>query len=168
VKRLLRKCFSTRKASVLSVAVIALVFASVGLGAWLYFQGVYGNGQAKFATPQNGGSAIQFSDGVAGVADLAPGNPGTLTSDIFNNDPNVAHTIATINSGAVTFVTSPNASCASYLSLNGSALVGYTLAAGASSLGQAFPGAVVAAPSTPLTCGGNSVDVSNITGTTSP
>jgi hypothetical protein len=155
-------------AAVSTGVVALLVFASVGLAAWMIWGGLYGNGASKFSSTTNAGSAIQFSNGVVPTGDLYPGNPGSLTTDLIVNDPSPAHvyTIASVNSGAVNIDVPGNAACVAHIAFNGAALVGFSAPGGTNEPGHVFPGVLVADASTPLSCAGQTVELSNITGTT--
>ena len=156
MRRLLGKCFSTKRATAVSVAIVALlVFASVGLAAWFIYSGANGSASGKFYTTQNGGSAILLSDGVpGGSGQLAPGQSGSLFADVINNDALNAHTIASLSSTSVDTVP---AECAAHLTFNGAAFVGLLVPAGATLTNHEFVNAVSADVSTPLTCSGASI-----------
>jgi hypothetical protein len=167
--QLIRRAFGTKRAVAISTGVIALlIFASVGLAAWLIYSNLNGSVSGKFDSPTSGGSAILLSDGVVGSGGyVAPGGSGDLNADVYNNDPNYAHTIASVSIAGSGIETTPDASCASFLSFNAAPFVGVTVPAGGVLTNHQFAGAISASLATPLSCAGQSIKVF-VAGTTTP
>lgn len=103
MKGLRKFMFGTRKRAVISVAVLALVFATAGFAAWLTYTGVTGSSTGTTGTPTPAGAAFTIT--ADPVTNVGPGDtpiPVTIT----NNDQSRGHTLNTLV-GTVSGLVSP-------------------------------------------------------------